>query len=300
MERDPGRKMKQPLEYFAVYGSLWGHRKHLKLSRILKISKLQAYAVIVSVFRAAAEREPDGDFSKYDPDDLADICGWDTEPAPTMESLIKSEILSKDKQLVKWTERQPIFKARERIAEFRKNRDKSKGEQKQTEINCTVQNGTEISGNIQKQGEINCSPSPSPSYSPSLSVSSFNVSKETGELKKEESDFEENFKDWGPGCAEDFSEHFNMAILKKTGKIGNCTPPMAGYIIKELTAHCRQQGYTCIRDKIPRFLEWQDTAPQSGRNVYLLFCDWIPKDGLVETEAEKIKKMIAEDEATDD
>lgn len=130
-----------PFDYYVVYSSLWGHRKHLKLKRLLNITDLQAYAIIISVFRAAAIRETDGDFSQYSAEDLSAVCCWDTPADITLQALIDCNILTEDKVLYSWEERQPIFRARERI---KKARERNCTEQNGTVPNCTVQNGTEI------------------------------------------------------------------------------------------------------------------------------------------------------------
>lgn len=270
-----------PFDYYVVYSSLWGHRKHLKLKRLLNITDLQAYAIIVSIFRAAAIRETDGDFSQYSAEDLSAVCCWDTPAEETLKALIDCNILTEDKILYSWEERQPIFRARERI---KKARERNSNEQNGTVPNCTVQNGTEIHRTAKSK---------------SKSKSESERKSESKEREKEREILKENFENsdlqWTPAKDSEIAMEFCTAIASKTGAVRKSYPKPDTLDRQKLTLICEAFGFDYMRQKIPEFLTALDDLPKSNQSVYIKFTNWLLNyDITKELTIEEALKIAAE------
>ncbi|GHV28982.1 hypothetical protein FACS1894167_07370 [Synergistales bacterium] len=71
------------------------HRKLKRLARRLDIDELLAYAHVIALWSSVTEQAPDGNLSKFFPEEIAEEAGWRGNPEEFVEAMIESGFLDK-------------------------------------------------------------------------------------------------------------------------------------------------------------------------------------------------------------
>lgn len=76
------------MAYIETHQSLLTHRKTLRLARLLGLDRFGVAGRLMALWCWALDNAPDGFVSRSDGDILADVMGWDGEPAVLCEALV--------------------------------------------------------------------------------------------------------------------------------------------------------------------------------------------------------------------
>lgn len=85
--------------YIRVFNSFWNHRKTARLRALLGNDALW---IVPRLWAYAAENQPDGDFSKYDPASLAVLLGCNERSESLISALIDAGFMTQDMTLKDW------------------------------------------------------------------------------------------------------------------------------------------------------------------------------------------------------
>lgn len=81
----------RPLDYVPVYASIRRHKKTRRLTRALGDFHGKAYWYLIELFLELADEYPNGILPPgFEPEDIADICGWDGDADVFVEALTAS------------------------------------------------------------------------------------------------------------------------------------------------------------------------------------------------------------------
>jgi hypothetical protein len=71
------------------------HRKLKRLARRLNIEEILAYAHVIALWSSVTEQAPDGNLSKFFPEEIAEEAGWKGNPKEFVEAMLESGFLDK-------------------------------------------------------------------------------------------------------------------------------------------------------------------------------------------------------------
>jgi DnaD/phage-associated family protein len=84
------------MAWIELHQSVRDNKKTMRLSKLLKINKIQAVGHLVFLWLWALDNCQDGDLSKLTDDEIADAAGWEGESALFVDSLKTARYIDKD------------------------------------------------------------------------------------------------------------------------------------------------------------------------------------------------------------
>lgn len=81
----------RPIDWAPIYASIRRHRQTRRLGRMLKISR--PWHLVIDLILEACDEYPTGELVGLEAEDIADICGWDGDPARLILALVDSDYL---------------------------------------------------------------------------------------------------------------------------------------------------------------------------------------------------------------
>lgn len=76
------------------------HRKVVRLSKLLNCKRVEAIGLVVSLWAAAMDLEPDGDLSEWQESEIAEACFWRGVPNKLVQALVKSGFIDNGQGMV--------------------------------------------------------------------------------------------------------------------------------------------------------------------------------------------------------
>jgi hypothetical protein len=117
--------------YIKVLTSFYNHRKTAKLRVLIGEAALW---LPPRLWAYAAENQPDGDFSSFEPEEIAELIGYKGDAQAMLQALLKAGFMDPDRRLHDWGEHnsyhQDYSERAKKAAKARWDKQKAKGEKK--------------------------------------------------------------------------------------------------------------------------------------------------------------------------